>query len=112
MIEIKCSKAQFKRILASLTESGMLFNNHCVLGKSSTTCPATNGSQPNLTCKDCLKKNIKRVEDVPVDEHPMCGDCLCRVCANRSCTGCDDCTGVIETEDDCFHEFVPWSDGD
>lgn len=111
MIEIKCSKAQFKRILTSLTESGMLFDNRCVLGKTSATCPAVNGSKPKLTCKDCLKKNIKRVEDAPIeDELPICGDCLCRVCANSNCLGCEDCQGVVETEDDCVQEFVSYGD--
>lgn len=62
MIEIKCSKAQFDRILTSLTDCGMLFSGCCVLGKSYATCPATNGSQPDLRCKECLKKNVKRID--------------------------------------------------
>ena len=62
MIEIKCSKAQYNRILTNLTDCGMLINGRCVLGKSYTTCPGTNGSQPALNCRECLKKNIKHVD--------------------------------------------------
>lgn len=42
-------------------------------------------------------------------EHPHCGDCLCRVCANNvcgcgtECEGCNNCTGVVETEKDCVN---------
>ena len=60
MIEIKCSKAQFERILTNLTDCGMLINERCVLGKSYTTCPALNGKNPDLRCAECLRKNIKR----------------------------------------------------
>ena len=61
MIEIKCSKAQFDRIMKNLTEGGILVNNKCVLGKSAGTCPSVNGTEPELSCKDCLKRNIKRI---------------------------------------------------
>ena len=61
MIEIKCSKAQYNRILTNLTDNGALINGRCVLGKSYLTCPATNGIKPELSCKECLKKHIKHV---------------------------------------------------
>lgn len=61
MIEIKSSKAQFKRIMTNLKESGCLVGGRCVLGKNYTTCPALNGKEPLLTCPDCLDRNIKHV---------------------------------------------------
>lgn len=61
MIEIKCSKTQFDRIMKNLTEGGIIVKNKCVLGKSVYTCPSINGREPKLTCKDCLKRNIKRI---------------------------------------------------
>lgn len=65
--------------------------------------------------KDFLKKAVSVYQESLIrqavkDEMPICGDCLCRVCANSNCQGCDTCTGVVETEDDCFHEFVPCGD--
>lgn len=42
-------------------------------------------------------------------EAPDCGDCLCRVCGHNvcgtgsQCAGCNNCTGVIETEYDCVY---------
>lgn len=56
-----------------------------------------------------------------VKEQPICGDCLCRVCARNKCTdnynhacdkeceGCDGCTGVVDTPDDCINVggFMP-----
>lgn len=50
----------------------------------------------------------KQEEDEP--EMPICGDCLCRVCANSNCLGCEDCQGVVETEDDCVQEFISYGD--
>lgn len=52
-----------------------------------------------------------------------CGDCLCRVCSRNTCgasehaiyacSGCNDCSGVIECESDCVnpHGFEP-AEGD
>ena len=43
------------------------------------------------------------------EEEPRCGDCLCRVCAKNvcgsgsGCEGCNNCTGVVETEEDCVN---------
>lgn len=55
-------------------------------------------------------ENNKEVIDVEVvEEHPRCGDCLCRVCAKNvcgsgsGCEGCNNCTGVVETEEDCVN---------
>lgn len=61
LIEIKCSKAQFDRIIANLTTTGCLINNRCVLGKSKYTCPAINGKEHLLNCPQCLKRNIKHI---------------------------------------------------
>ncbi len=65
MIEIKCSKAQFDRIMTNLSTCGSLSKSNglsvCILGKSQYTCPAINGKNPNLSCTDCLRKNIKHI---------------------------------------------------
>ncbi len=58
-IKISCSKAAYERILESVVsyfEDGV-----CVLGKGVMTCPAMRN--PDLTCAECLRKNIVRVED-------------------------------------------------
>ena len=57
------------------------------------------------------KKQIIDIEaeTIEEDEHPCCGDCLCRVCAKNvcgsgsGCEGCNNCTGVVETEEDCVN---------
>lgn len=61
LIEIKCSKAQFDRIMMNLTTAGCLVNNRCVLGKSQYTCPALSGKESELSCTQCLKRNIKHI---------------------------------------------------
>ncbi len=64
MIEIKCSKAQFNRIMTNLSTCGCLFKQNglsvCVLGKSQYSCPELNGKNPQLKCTECLQKHIKR----------------------------------------------------
>lgn len=41
------------------------------------------------------------------ENSPICGDCICRICAHNmrgsghGCIGCNDCRGVIETEEEC-----------
>lgn len=60
MIEIKCSKAQFERFMDCFNVSYLTADNKCILGKSWTSCPATNGKNPDLRCAECLRKNIKR----------------------------------------------------
>ncbi len=64
MIEIKCSKAQFNRIMENLSTCGCLSKRNglavCVLGKSIYSCPAIIGKNTNLTCTECLQKHIKR----------------------------------------------------
>ncbi len=62
MIEIKCSKAQFKRFMDCINASGLTSDEKCVLGKSWKSCPATNGKNHDLTCTECLRKHIKRSE--------------------------------------------------
>ena len=57
------------------------------------------------------KKQIIDIEaeTIEEDEHPCCGDCLCRVCAKNvcgsgsGCEGCNNCTGIVETEEDCVN---------
>ena len=60
MIEIKCSKAQFKRIMVNLTEAGCLVDGKCVLGKSLYTCYGNTGKVAN--CSECICKHIKHVK--------------------------------------------------
>jgi len=31
----------------------------------------------------------------------FCKKCLCNTCKNNCCNGCDECTGVIKTEEEC-----------
>lgn len=68
MIEIKCSKAQFDRIMTNLSTCGRLSKRNglavCVLGKSQYSCPAINGKNPQLSCIECLRKNIVRKDSV------------------------------------------------
>lgn len=57
-IKVSCSKAAYERLLEaakSYYEDGV-----CVLGKNYHTCPAMRN--PDLTCRECLRKNIVRVE--------------------------------------------------
>lgn len=61
MIEVKCTKAEYRRILDALSESGLLLNERCVLGKDEFTCPAANGKEPCLDCSECLRRNIKHI---------------------------------------------------
>lgn len=59
MIEIKCSKAQYERVL-SKCQNGPLIDGKCVLGKNENTCPALVGDK-FLSCDQCLRKNIKHI---------------------------------------------------
>ena len=64
------------------------------------------------------QKKKELYEEVPEElvikvfgkQTPRCGDCLCRVCANENCFGCDACTRAVETEDDCVQEFVSYEE--
>ncbi len=59
MIKIKCSKAQFDRIIKNILAGGCITrDNICVLGKSAHTCPY-NKRGVVLECKKCLKENIQ-----------------------------------------------------
>lgn len=59
MIEIKCSKAQFNRIIHRLM-IGCLIDDKCVLGKNEFTCHFIKGKTPS--CTECLKQHIKRID--------------------------------------------------
>lgn len=59
-IEIACSEAQFKRIIYAMNSSG-LQSGKCVLGKNYNSCPSVNGKEPELTCSQCIKRNVKHV---------------------------------------------------
>lgn len=58
MIEIKCNKRQYERIISAA--SCFLSNGRCLLGKTFRTCPALY-NDPNLTCDVCLRRKIKRI---------------------------------------------------
>lgn len=61
MIEIKCSKAQYNRIIYAMANA-QLSNGRCVIGKSYQTCPALYVDK-SLTCEACIRKRVKRIED-------------------------------------------------
>lgn len=57
MIEIKCSKRQYERIVDALRtyhEDGA-----CGLGKTYVSCPAVLG-RSDLKCDQCVRKHMKR----------------------------------------------------
>lgn len=55
MIEVKCTKAQYKRFIKALNQSGLV-DGKCVLGKDAYNCPICIGKSNDLDCKKCLKK--------------------------------------------------------
>lgn len=57
MIEIKCSQAQYKRFITYLNDAGYIIDGKCVLGQGYPCY----GSKKGLSCKDCLRENIKRI---------------------------------------------------
>lgn len=59
MIVIKCSKAQYERII----DAGKSYfeNNKCFIGKTFYSCP-TIQKNSNIKCDECLRKNIKRID--------------------------------------------------
>lgn len=59
MIEIKCTKAVYERLIEVATTYYDTKANCCFLGKKLYTCPAERNKE--LTCNECLRKNIKRV---------------------------------------------------
>ena len=61
MIEIKCGKAQFNRIVEAMIESS-LHEEKCVLGKTAYTCPAVGDNFSSLTCDKCIRAKVLRVE--------------------------------------------------
>ena len=61
MIKIECSKAQYERVIKACVYYGVDKNGRCVLGKNQFSCPSANGKNPNLTCTQCLKNNIKNI---------------------------------------------------
>ena len=60
MIEIKCSKIQYERIIDALR---CYYEDHkCGIGRSSLSCPAqTNPALHGMRCEECLKKHIRRI---------------------------------------------------
>ena len=65
MIEIKCSKAQYNRIINSIIDTGRLIDDKCILGKTFKTCPSLKGKP--VDCPTCIKNNFKHV---PTEEKP------------------------------------------
>ena len=55
MIEIKCSKLQFNRILEAMQD--YYDTDKCILGKTCKSCPACNDKDND--CKICLSKHVK-----------------------------------------------------
>ena len=61
MIEIKCKKTQYDRLIKSIVTSTLDDKGRCFLGKTYLTCPAVT-KEFDLSCEVCLRRNIKRVE--------------------------------------------------
>lgn len=78
--------------------------------KTCKECPGSKGGCFSIPKAEALYDAGFRKEEEENPEMPICGDCLCRVCANSNCLGCEDCQGVVETEDDCVQEFVSYGD--
>lgn len=62
MIEIKCTKAQYKRIIKALNQCGLI-DGKCVLGKDGYTCPICIGTSSEFNCLKCLERHIVRKDD-------------------------------------------------
>lgn len=62
MIEIKCTKAQYKRLIKALNQCGLV-DGKCVLGKDGYSCPICVGASNELDCRKCLESHIVRKED-------------------------------------------------
>ena len=60
MIKIKCNKTQYNKLITALSGAALDNKGRCFLGKDHLTCPADMSS--SLSCEECLKKNIKRVD--------------------------------------------------
>lgn len=63
MIEIKCTKKQYNKLIDALCISDLDSEGKCFLGKWAMTCPALN-TEPELSCRGCLKRHIKRLQEV------------------------------------------------
>lgn len=61
MIEIKCTKAQYDRLIECV--QSYYEDGKCFLGKSIRfTCPNYKDKNTAISCEECLKKHIKRVD--------------------------------------------------
>ena len=59
MIEIKCTKVQYERLIHAA--QSYYEKNVCFLGKTFYSCPIIN-RQRFTDCAECLRKHIKRVQ--------------------------------------------------
>lgn len=60
MIEIKCTKAQYERLIECA--KSYYENGKCFLGKTIIyTCPCNNKPSIIQSCDDCLRNHIKRI---------------------------------------------------
>lgn len=59
MIEIKCSKIQYKMLIDALSHTD-LYRGKCFLRKDYLTCP--NIDKPNNPCESCLSAHIRRID--------------------------------------------------
>ena len=59
MIDVKCSKAQYERLINYLNDAGYVINGKCVLGHGYPC----QGVKEKITCKECLYKNIRLIKD-------------------------------------------------
>lgn len=59
MIEIKCTKAVYERLIEMAESYFDTSTRRCFIGKTYHTCPAERNRE--LSCEECLRKHIKRV---------------------------------------------------
>lgn len=57
MIEIKCSKAQYERLMDAARS--YYENDKCFLGKTFRSCPYIDSKEKS--CPECLREHIKRI---------------------------------------------------
>lgn len=63
MIEIKCTQAQYDRLIDCA--QAYFKNGKCFLGKGFISCPAIKKPEQKIECEECLRKHIKRILSVP-----------------------------------------------
>ena len=61
MIEIKCGRNQFNRIINAMVYSALSESGKCIMGKNEWSCPYLRKGDV-ADCPKCIKQNVRRVE--------------------------------------------------